>query len=116
MTHCMTLNPAPFDKIFNGTKTIELRLNDDKRKVIHVNDKIIFKHKEDNKKSIVVKVIKLHKFNSFKELYSTLPLLKCGYTKDNISTAKADDMLKYYSKEQQAKHGALGIEFERIDS
>lgn len=41
----MILNPAPFDKIFNGTKTIELRLNDDKRKVIHVNDKIIFKHK-----------------------------------------------------------------------
>lgn len=111
----MTLNPAPFDKIFNGTKTIELRLNDDKRKVIQVNDKIIFKHKENNKKSIVVKVIKLHCFHSFEELYNELPLLKCGYTQDNIKTAKADDMLEYYSTEQQMIYGVLGIEFEIIE-
>lgn len=111
----MELSSAPFDKIFNGTKTIELRLNDNKRKVIRVNDRIIFRHKEDNKKSIAVKVIQLHKFNSFEELYSTLPLLKCGYTQDNINAAKADDMLAYYSKEQETKYGVVGIEFEKIN-
>lgn len=112
----MELNSAPFNKIFNGTKTIELRLNDNKRKLIQANDRIIFRHKEDNKKSIAVKVIQLHKFSSFEELYNTLPLLKCGYTQDNINTAKADDMLEYYSKEQEEKYGVVGIEFERIDT
>lgn len=115
MIHYMTLNPTPFDNIYNGIKTIELRLNDDKRKLIKVNDEIVFHHKDDNQKSITVKVVKLHHFKSFEELYDNLPLLKCGYTQDNIATAKADDMLEYYSKEQQAKHGVLGIEFEIID-
>lgn len=111
----MALNAAPFDNIYQRIKTIELRLNDDKRKIIRVNDTIVFHHKDDNQKSIAVKVIKLHHFNSFDELYSSLPLLKCGYTQDNINTAKADDMLEYYSKEQETKYGVLGIEFERID-
>ncbi len=116
MTHYMTLNSIPFNNINNGIKAIELRLNDNKRKMIKVNDTIIFQHKDDSKKSIAVKVINLHRFKSFKELYSRLPLLKCGYTNDNINTAKAEDMLEYYSKEQEAKYGVLGIEFERIDT
>lgn len=112
----MTLNSAPFNHTHSGIKTIELRLNDNKRKRICIDDKIVFTHKDDSKKSITVKVIKLHRFHSFEELYSNLPLLKCGYTQDNIADAKADDMLAYYSKEQEAKYGVLGIEFERIDT
>lgn len=115
MTHYMTLNPVPFDSIYNSLKKIELRLNDCKRKRIKINDTIVFQHKDDNQKTITVKVIDLHHFNSFDELYSTLPLLKCGYTQDNISAAKADDMLEYYSAEQQAVHGVVGIEFEVIN-
>lgn len=115
MTHFMTLHNEPFDKIYNGLKTIELRLNDEKRKQIKVNDIIIFQHINDNKKSITAKVMELHHFCSFDELYSNLPLLKCGYTQDNVNTAKAEDMLKYYSTEQQAKYGVLGMEFEVIN-
>lgn len=115
MTHFMTLQNEPFDKIYNGLKTIELRLNDEKRKKIKVDDILIFQHTSDNKKSITAKVKVLHHFRSFDELYSNLPLLKCGYTQDNVNTAKAKDMLKYYSTEQQAKYGVLGIEFEVIN-
>lgn len=116
MTHYMKLNPSPFEHIYSGIKTIELRLNDDKRQLIHINDIIIFQHKDNEEKTITAKVTKLYPFNTFEELYSKLPLLKCGYTKDNISTANADDMLEYYSKEQQTKYGVLGIEFEKIDA
>ena len=38
----MKLNESPFDRIKNGTKTIEFRLYDDKRKQIKVGDKIEF--------------------------------------------------------------------------
>lgn len=35
----------------------------------------------------VVRVVALHLFNNFGELYATLPLLKCGYTEETIDTA-----------------------------
>ena len=34
MTHYMNLSPSPFSKIADGSKTIELRLNDEKRQKI----------------------------------------------------------------------------------
>lgn len=40
MIHKMKLNESPFDKIKNGTKTVEFRLYDDKRKQIKVGDNI----------------------------------------------------------------------------
>ena len=42
MIHRMNLDSNPFEMIKNGTKTIELRLNDDKRRKIKVGDYIIF--------------------------------------------------------------------------
>jgi ABC-2 type transport system ATP-binding protein len=39
-------------------------------------------------------------FDSFKELYRNLPLLECGYTKDNIESANERDMEQYYSNKQ----------------
>ena len=34
MKHEMKLNNGPFERIKNGTKTIELRLNDEKRQLL----------------------------------------------------------------------------------
>lgn len=39
-----------------------------------------------------------------------MPLLKCGYTEDTVQTADASDMEHYYSCEEQAKYGVVGIE------
>jgi ASC-1-like (ASCH) protein len=36
-------------------------------------------------------------------------MMKNGYTKDNIECANERDMEQYYSKEQQAKYGVVGI-------
>lgn len=43
-----------------------------------------------------------------------LPLLKCGYTQSDISTAKPSDMNEYYSDEQISKFGVVGIELEKV--
>ena len=37
MKHEMKLNNGPFERIKNGTKTIELRLNDEKRQLLKIN-------------------------------------------------------------------------------
>ena len=45
-----------------------------------------------------------------KELYKSLPLLQCGYTRENIDKATPSDMEQYYSIEEQNKYGVVGIE------
>ena len=52
----------------------------------------------------------MHRFDSFEELYKTLPLLECGYTAEDIDNAQPSDMEQYYSVEQQKKYGVVGIE------
>ena len=107
--HEMNLNPAPFEKIKNGQKTIELRLYDKKRRLIKVGDTITFTNNA-NGETLSTAVKKLHRFDSFSELYSSLPLLQCGYTPENIERAHPSDMDRYYTPEAQSRHGVVGIE------
>ena len=108
--HVMNLTPAPMQEIRTGNKTIELRLNDEKRKQISVGDTIKFINTEDSNDTLRVKVVDFFLFSSFAELYDNLPLLNCGYNEDNINTASPDDMEMYYSREKQNKYGVVGIE------
>jgi len=109
----MRLNPAPFEQIRQGDKTIELRLYDKKRQTVKPNDIIEFTNLR-NGDTVCARVVAMHIFESFEELYSALPLLKCGYTPQNINTASPDDMDQYYSKEEQVRWSVVGIEIELI--
>lgn len=114
MQHIMRLNPSPFAMIENREKTIELRLNDEKRILVNIGDEITFINTEDNRKTLKTEIVNIYKFKSFEELYAVLPLLKCGYTKEDVKTATPEDMLAYYSAKQQEKYGVLGIEIKVI--
>ncbi|MBQ7321990.1 MAG: ASCH domain-containing protein [Clostridia bacterium] len=107
--HEMKLHPSPFEKIKNGTKTIELRLYDEKRQQLREGDGIAFTNTASGER-ICATVKKLHRFDSFAALYRTLPLLQCGYTAENIASADPSDMSRYYSAEEQHKYGVVGIE------
>ena len=109
----MNLDPSVFLKIEKGSKTIELRLNDEKRQKIKIGDRIEFRCGEINS-VIFAEVIKLHKFPGFEQLYKALPLEKCGYSENNLKTAHYTDMERYYTKEQIEKYGALGIELKKL--
>ena len=104
----MQLQPAPFEMIRDGIKTIELRLFDEKRKKIQIGDTISFTNTA-SKEILEVRVLELLVFDSFETLYSRLPLLDCGYTKEDVDTASPDDMNAYYPKEMQQKYGVVGI-------
>lgn len=109
--HEMRLHNSPFNLIKSGTKTIELRLNDEKRSLIKVGDKIEFTNRITEEK-IVVEVINLHKYDSFFELYKHFDKVSMGYDEDEEADPK--DMEQYYSKEEQDKYGVLGIEIKLI--
>lgn len=107
--HQMKLHSEPFEMIKSGIKTIELRLWDEKRRNIKIGDTIVFTNTISGEK-LQATVFNLHRFDNFEELYKELPLLKCGYTEEDIDTAQASDMEEYYSADEQAKYGVVGIE------
>ena len=53
VNHVMRLAPSPFEMIEAGTKTIELRLFDEKRRNLHVGDVIEFIHTENSSKTLL---------------------------------------------------------------
>jgi ASC-1-like (ASCH) protein len=111
MIHELRLHNDPFEKIKNGTKTIEIRLYDEKRKLIKENDIIEFTNRITNEK-IRVKVLKLHLYTSFDELYKDFDNISLGYEENDIKDPK--DMEIYYSKEEQCQYGVVGIEIKLI--
>lgn len=107
----MRLHKGPFELIKNGSKTIELRLYDEKRQMINLGDTITFENRSDGDK-IQVKVIALYKYPSFEELYKHFDKVSIGYKEDEEADPK--DMELYYSSEEQSKYGVVGIEMELI--
>lgn len=113
MRHEMSLRPKPFEAIASGRKTYELRLHDEKRRMIRVGDEILFTCTADER-TVLTRVTGLHPFTDFAALYAALPLLQCGYTPENVHCADPKDMDAYYPPERQAASGVLGIEISRV--
>ena len=104
MTHVLHLAIEPFNKIKNGQKTIEMRLFDEQKSKIKINDEIIFYYEENNIRCVVTDV-KVYK--NFDELYSNNDKNLLGYSDDEI--ADPNDMLTYYPKEKQDKYQVMAI-------
>ena len=113
MKHQMKLCKEPFDMIARGEKTIELRLYDEKRQRVKVGDNIVFTSLENRNYTLNTEVISVNVFKNFAELYENLPIFKCGYRAGDI--ANPDDMLEYYSREDEEKYGVVGIEIKVIE-
>ena len=103
MLHKMKLNESPFERIKNGTKTIEFRLYDEKRQQIKVGDKIEFSKLPDLQEKLEVDVMELYKEESFEKLFRKI------YSNDEEIELKTQRMYKIYSPEKEQQYGVLGI-------
>ena len=104
----MKLSLSPFEKIKDGSKTIELRLYDEKRQKVKIGDFIEFTCLDDATQKIQTRVTALHHYSSFVDLYNSLPKEKLGYSPTD--TPDPNHMDEYCSREDQEKYGVLGIE------
>lgn len=107
MIHKMKLWNESFLKIKNKTKTIEMRLYDEKRALISIGDIIEFINTSTDE-SLKCIVINLYKYKNFEELYKNHNKITIGYSEDEV--ANPSDMLTYYSDENIKKYGVVGIE------
>ena len=103
MLHKMKLNESPFERMKSGTKTIEFRLFDEKRKAIRVGDKIEFSKLPDLQEKLLVDVVELYRENNFENLFRKL------YTDEEEITRKTKAMYEIYSPEKEQQYGILGI-------
>lgn len=111
MTHNMKLRKEPYGFIASGKKSIEMRLYDEKRQLINVGDLIVFTNIETGE-TVTTKVLALHRYPSFKELYEVWDKTKIGYNEED--EAHYTDMESYYPQEEIEKYGVVGIEIELV--
>lgn len=113
MTHEMKLQPKYYQFILNGTKRIEIRLFDEKRKEIKIGDTIKFLKEPELNESFEANVVGLLRYNTFDDMFKDF----------DISTLADDSMTKeelksvleeFYTKEKQSQYGVLGIRIELI--
>ncbi len=116
MLHHFTLRDGPFASVKSGRKTIELRLYDEKRRLIQVGDSIRFT-RADSEESVTSRVIALHPYPDFDALYADLIPRKGAAALGYLSTDRPDpaDMLDYYNAEAIARYGVLGIELAPVE-
>lgn len=102
MIYRMKLQNEPFKQIKKEIKKIEIRLNDEKRKIFEINDYIEFTN-ITTLEIMFVKITNLYHFESFEKLFNNFDnsILGCG---------SYEEMYKYYSREEENKYGVLGIE------
>lgn len=102
MIYRMKLQNEPFKQIKKEIKKIEIRLNDEKRKIFEINDYIEFTN-ITTLEIMFVKITNLYHFKNFEDLFNNFDnsILGCG---------SYEEMYKYYSREEENKYGVLGIE------
>ncbi len=111
MTHFMKLNKDPFYMIDGGLKTVEIRLYDRKRQKINAGDSIVFTE-VGTENSIEAEVLKVVRFDCFKDLYKAYDYRVLGYKEGEA--AKYSDMYAYYTKEDEALYGVVAIEIKKL--
>ena len=108
--HKMRLWPNSFQAIKKGSKTIEMRLCDEKRSLIKIGDTIEFANTSSN--DIVQCIVtNIYKYSSFEELYKNHDKISIGYKA--LEEANPKDMLMYYSNDDIIKYGVLAIEIKK---
>lgn len=111
--HEMKLQPEFYNYILNGTKRIEIRLNDEKRSKIKIGDTIKFLKEPDLKESFKTKVVGLYRYNSFEDLFKDFDI--SILSDKSMSKEELIDVLEqFYTKEKQEQYGVLGIKIELI--
>ncbi len=106
--HEMKLNDQPFELIRSGKKSVEVRLYDQKRRMLKIGDQIRFTSISHPEKSVLTVVENLQVFVDFERLVEQISPDRLG-----LGELDRDEVLelleKIYPKERQEEHEALAI-------
>ena len=111
--HSMTLKREFFDKIAKGSKTIEMRLFDEKRKCIKNGDLIFFSADDLSGETIKAKVVGIYVYPSFEALVSDFDVRSMGFAKRKV-TYICEYMKRFYDDNAIHKNGVVAIKVQLL--
>lgn len=104
----MKLNDIPFELMKRGEKTVEMRLYDEKRRLLKPGDKIAFTRRAHPDDVLLAAVTGLYRYQSFTELaYDFTPRQLGVYGMTPEQTGQL--MRRIYSDEETEANGAVAI-------
>ena len=111
MIHFMKLKTMYLNLVRDGVKTIELRLFDEKRRLIKVGDIIEFSDVCNDGNIIKTEVKKIYKARDFTDLCSIIQYNKAGFSSND---ALIKTLEEFYPLIKQQQYGVVGIEIKLI--
>ena len=112
-THELNLNPIYYDLIKSGEKTLEGRLNDEKRKVFNIGDKIIFYREPERVETMNAIILDKYLFDNFDDMANKLNKADLGF-----ATKSKEEMVKVYrtiyTTEDENKYGVVIFKIKTI--
>lgn len=110
--HEMRLADQAFQKIKSGSKKLELRIGDDKRRAVALGDLIRF-HCMDGSQSILVEVLEVLAYEDFFQLYLDLDPREMGYCPLDLPDPR--HMYAIYPPALIKEKGALAFRIRLLD-
>lgn len=109
ITHRMQLQPSPFKQIQQGTKTLEIRLWDEKRRLMKVGDVVEFYNAQDPVQTCKKNIRAITQAASLLDLFQEISLVAAGWPVETIATQAVSDMRKYYSEVDEKNSGVVAL-------
>lgn len=104
--HILSLSPIYFELIKSGEKTLEGRLNDEKRKDFNVFDTITFYKLPDKAQTMTAIILDKFIFKNFDEMADSVDKSDLGF-KNSTKQEMIDTYRTIYSREDENKYGVV---------
>ena len=101
-----------FDIVDNGSKNVEIRLNDEKRRQLNVGDTLVFLRRPDDIDSVRATITNLVYLNSFEDVFNNYGM-KRVYLENTSKEDYINLMKRFYSDEEVSEYGVVAIEFNK---
>ncbi|GEK92213.1 ASCH domain-containing protein [Alkalibacterium kapii] len=112
MHYFMGLYDRPFELVSSGKKTVEVRLNDIKRRKLKIGDIITFNKLTNPFEEVTVRIKDLTYYQTFKEMYQDIPAKTFG-SEDVTLEEMLEKTHVIYPPEKEQEWGTLAISFVR---
>jgi O-antigen ligase/ASC-1-like (ASCH) protein len=109
--HHMHLHPEPYQMVLTGHKTVEVRLNDPKRRQVVMGDIIVFYPHRNAYESIHVVVEEVISRETFLDLFEHINPTEAG---EADIKSFINSLAKYYNDEDEKRHGAVAFRIKKI--
>lgn len=104
-----------FEVVEKGTKNVEGRVNDEKRRKLKVGDKLIFLKRPDDIEKVEAIVEDLKYYSNFNEMIKDYSMEEI-YLKDYSKDYYLELIKRFYTDEEQEKYGVVAIKFKKINT